>query len=304
MDLTKAMQTFVDVVDAGSFAAAAAKQDASSALVSRQISALEAHLGARLMQRTTRRLSLTEPGQALYERAKTILADIAETEAIVGQHALKPAGHLRVSAPVSFGVRKLAPVLPAFCRRYPDIALEIDFSDRVVDLVNDGIDVAVRIAKSPSPNLIARRIAPVDMLVCAAPDYLRRRGTPKMPQDLADHDTLGYAYLASGDSWVFSDDTGATVPVRIRPRAHANNGDVLGELARAGLGIVVQPDFLAADDIAAGALKPLLPGWSIGAFHLYAVYLSRKFLSPKVRVFVDHLAAALGRRHGTAAKRT
>lgn len=293
MDVAKAMRIFVEVTDTGSFAAAAEKLDASSAQISRQISALEEHLGARLMQRTTRRLSLTEPGHMLYERARQILADLAETEAMVGQHALKPSGRLRVSAPVSFGIRKLAPLLPAFCRRYPDIELDIDFSDRVADLVDDGIDIAVRIARNPSPNLIARKIAPVSMIVCAAPAYLKRNGTPAVPQDLAAHTTLGYAYLASGDAWIFTDTNGTQAPVRLHPHVHANNGDVLGELARAGLGIVVQPDFLAADDIAAGRLNPLLPGWSIGEFHLYAVYLSRKFLSPKVRVFVDHLVEML-----------
>jgi DNA-binding transcriptional LysR family regulator len=294
MDLVKSMQVYVAVVDGGSFVHAAERFDTSTASISRQISALEEHLGARLLQRTTRRLSMSEPGRAFYERAQQILTDIAETEAVVGSESTKPNGLLRISVPLSYGVREFARILPDFRQRYPGLRLDIDLSDRTVDLVNEGIDVAVRIGASPSQNLIARKIAPVRIVVCAAPSYLAERGSPQTPQDLAGHDTLAYSLLATGDSWTFHDENGAGETVRIEPRVHANNGDLLRELAVAGGGIISQPDFIVADDLASGALVPLLEGWRRDESHVYAVYLSRKFLSPKVRVFIDYLVEVLG----------
>lgn len=294
MDLLKSMQIYVAVVDGGSFVHAAERFDTSTASISRQVAALEAHLGARLLQRTTRRLSMSEPGRAFYERAQQILTDIAETEAVIGHSATQPGGLLRISVPLSYGLREFARILPGFRQRYPGLRLDIDLSDRTVDLVNEGIDVAVRIGASPSQSLIARKIAPVRIVVCAAPAYLAQRGFPQTPEDLAGHDTLAYSLLATGDSWTFRDSSGTEQTVRIEPKVHANNGDLLRELARAGGGIISQPDFIVADDLASGALVPLLEGWQRDESHVYAVYLSRKFLSPKVRVFIDYLVETLG----------
>ncbi len=298
MDIVKAMQVFVTVVDEGGFSKAADKLDTSGAAISRQIAALENHLGALLMQRTTRRLSLTEPGEALYERAQQILTSIAETEAVVGQYALRLSGSFRISAPLSFGIHQLAPILPEFHRRHPDLMFDIDLSDRVVDLVHEGFDLAIRITRAPSPNLIARKIMRINMIVCAAPGYLATRGEPITPAELLGHDTLGYSYLSSSDNWVFYDAEGAETRVRIRPTVHATNGDLLRHLALANGGIMAQPDFIVSKDIVSGALKQILPEWSFGEFNLYAVYASRRFLPAKMRVFIDYLVEIWGTSRG------
>lgn len=293
MNIVKGMEIFSALVEGGSFVAAATKLDTSSAAVSRQISALEEHLGVRLVNRTTRRLSLTEAGTSFYERAQQILSDIAETEAIAGQHAVNPSGLLRISAPLSFGITALGRLLPEFQRRYPDMRLDIDLTDRVVDLVHDGIDIAMRIAQAPSPNLVARKIAPVRMIVCASPRYLAAHGTPQTPEELQHHTTLGYTYLASGDNWTFLDASCRTITVRVHSSVHANNGDLLRRLAQEDGGIIAQPKFIVWQDIEEGRLVRLLPDWTLGSFNLYAIYLSRRFLSAKVRAFVDFLAAEI-----------
>ena len=286
------MQVYVAVVEGGSFVQAAERFDTSTASVSRQVAALEEHLGARLLHRTTRRLSMSEPGRAFYERAQQILSDIAETEAVIGHESRQPTGLLRISVPLSYGLREFARILPDFRARYPGLRLDIHLSDRTVDLVNDSIDVAVRIGASPGLNLIARQISPVPIIVCASPAYLARRGFPQTPDDLTSHETLSYSLLATGDTWIFQDKNGAEHSVRIDPTVHANNGDLLRQLALAGGGIISQPHFIVADDLARGALVPLLQDWKISEPHVYAVYLSRKFLSPKVRVFIDFLVDA------------
>ncbi|WP_176086762.1 LysR family transcriptional regulator [Martelella sp. HB161492] len=299
MDLFRAVQVFVTVVDSGSFVAAAALLDTSNAAISRQVAALESHFGVRLLHRTTRRLSLSEPGQALYQRGQQILHDVAEMEAVVGQHTAMPSGVLRISAPLSFGIHTLSRLLPEFHARYPKLRLDIDLTDRVVDLAHDGLDIALRIARAPSQNLIARKIAPIQMIICASPSYLVKHGEPATPQALSDHEVLSYSYLSSGDNWVLLNAAGAETTVRVSPSIHATNGDLLRELALAGGGIIVQPDFILADDIASGMLVPLLQDWRMGDFSLYAVYLSRKFLSVKVRVFIDYLTETIGRSSGS-----
>ncbi|MBS1184265.1 MAG: LysR family transcriptional regulator [Proteobacteria bacterium] len=295
MDIVRGMQAFVALASGGSFVAVADKFDTSSAAVSRQIAALEAHLGVRLVNRTTRRLSLTEAGTQFLERAEQILADLAEAEAVVGQQASSPTGLLRVSAPLSFGITVLSALLPEFRRRFPDLRLDIDLSDRVVDLAHDGVDVAIRIAQAPSPNLIARRIAPIGIITCASPGYLKARGYPAHPSDLTSHETLSYSYLSGGDTWTFRNQSGESVAVRVRPHVHATNGDLLRRMAIEDSGVIVQPDFIVEDDLATGRLLQILPDWTLGTFSLYAIYLSRRQLSAKVRVFIDYLVEALGR---------
>lgn len=295
MDLLKSMQVYVAVVETGSLVAAADRLDTSNAAVSRHIAALEEHLGARLLNRTTRRLSMTDAGQDFHGRALQILADVQEAEAITGAKAINPTGLLRISAPLSFGISKLGQWLPGFMARYPDLQFDIDLSDRLADLATDGIDVAVRIGRSPaSTNVVSRRIAPISMKICAAPAYLARMGRPAMPADLADHHTLSFSYLASGDAWSLVYKDGRQATVRISPHVHASNGDILRELAIEGLGIIIQPDFIVEKDLAAGKLESVLEGWSMPDFSLYAVYLSRKFLPAKVRVFIDYLAEVAG----------
>ncbi len=296
MDIVHAMRVLLAVVDAGSFAAAADALDTSTAAISRQVAALETHLGTRLLNRTTRRVSVTEAGLEFADRSRAILADVSEAEALAGLHAAQPTGLLRVSAPLSFGITHLARMLPGFRRRYPKLKLDLDLSDRVIDLVNERVDVALRITREPGATLVARRLASISMVVCASPLYLKRHGTPRTPDELAGHQTLSFSYLWSGDDWTFADAEGRVTTVRVNPDVHATNGDVLREMAVAGEGIVLQPNFVVGNDLASGALVPLLPGWRTMEFSLYAVYLSRQNLPLKVRVFVDFLLEAIGPR--------
>lgn len=296
MDVIYGMRVLVKVVDGGSFARAADALDTSTAAVSRQVAALEAHLGARLLNRSTRRLSLTEAGAAFCERSRAILADLAEAEALAGQHSVQPVGLLRVTAPLSFGMTHLARLLPGFRRRCPQVRLDLDLTDRVVDIVNEGVDVALRVARELGGNLIARRLAPVSMVVCASPAYLKRHGTPRTPAELAQHRTLSFSYLWAGDDWPFEDAQGQVTRVRVQPEVHATNGDVLRELAIAGEGIVLQPTFIVGEALARGTLVPVLSQWRTFQLNLYAVYLSRLHLSLKVRSFVDYLAETIGER--------
>jgi DNA-binding transcriptional LysR family regulator len=290
IDVMKAMQAFVAVVDSGSFVAAAEMHDTSTAAISRQVSGLEGYLGARLLNRTTRRISLTESGQEYYSRLQSILNDLSEAEAIVGQQSVQPKGLLRISAPLSYGNHELARLLPEFMRRYPDLKLDIDLSDRVVDLAYDGIDVAVRISQSLTSQVVARKIKPIEMILCASPDYLARKGIPKTPEDITEHETLSYSYLSTGENWRFVDKNQTEVTVRVQSKIHASNGDLLTTLGVFGNGIIIQPSFIVAEHIANGSLTQLLPDWHMGEFNLYAVYLSRKHLSAKVRAFIDYLA--------------
>lgn len=295
MDVLKAMQAFAETVEQGSFVSASEQLGTSTAAVSRQVAALETHLGVRLLHRTTRRLSLTEPGQAYFERAIEALRDIAEAEAIAGEHSVQPTGTLRISAPLSFGVRALGRILPDFRRRYPELVLDIDLTDRVADLAHEGVDIALRIARSPSPNLIARKIAPVRMVPCASPDYLREHGVPETPEALGDLEVFSYSYLTSGDRWTFHDASGHESVVRLRPAVRATNGDLLRDLAIANGGVILQPMFIVAEDLEMGRLVRILPDWHFEEFDLYAVYLSRTFLPAKVRVFVDFLVSEIGK---------
>lgn len=290
MDILNAMSVYVAVVELGSFVRAAETLGVSGAAVSRQIAALEDQVGVRLLNRTTRRLSVTDAGQDYFNRSKQILSDVAEAEAVAGESAVQPTGVLRISAPLSFGVNRLSRWLPSFMAAHPRLKLDLDLTDRQVDLATDGIDVAVRIAVRPATtNLIARRISSVHRVVCAAPDYLARRGCPQVPADLTQHDTLCFSYLTTGDMWSFHTTAGQQAEVRLRPSAHASSGDMLCELAVGGAGIINEPDFMVARHIASGRLTPILTDWHSESFNVYALYLSRKFLSAKVRVFIDHL---------------
>jgi DNA-binding transcriptional LysR family regulator len=290
MDVLNAIRVYVAVVENGSLVGASETLGTSAAAISRHIAALEDHLGARLLNRTTRRLSMTVVGEDFLARARTILADVSEAEAMAGQSAARPNGLLRVSAPLSFGIARLSQLLPGFLAQYPDLRLNVDLTDRVVDLANEGIDVAVRIARQPAlTNVIARKIGSIRTIICAAPDYLARRGVPATPEDLAAHDTLSFTYLSTGDEWSLRDAWGHETIVRVRPQIHASNGDILTEMAVQGCGVINQPDFIVERHIATGRLVPILQDWSTEGFNLYVLYLSRKFLSAKVRVFIDYL---------------
>lgn len=294
MDRLRALEVFVEVVRKNGFARAADAQGTSPANVTRIVADLESHLGTRLLNRSSRKMSLTESGEALYARAKAIVEDVAEVEAIASATAPHPRGLLRINAPLSFGIRHLAPLWPKFMALYPDVELDIDLIDRVVDIVEEGYDLAIRISRRGSATHAARKLATSRNLCCAAPSYLALHGTPQVPADLAQHNCVGYRYASTADEWHFSDTHGAVHSVRVSCRLHANNGDTARAAALAGQGIILQPSFLVGEDLRAGRLVPLLPGFYLPDTDVLAVYPSRRHLNAKVRVMIDFLAAELG----------
>jgi len=291
MDRFLEMQTFAAVVDAGSFVKAADSLGLSKAAVSRYVADLEGRLGVRLLQRTTRRLSLTEAGQVFYARSKELLAGVDEAEAELTSRSGAASGLLRINAPVTFGILHLAPLWGLFRSQYPDVALDLTLADRVVDLVEEGYDMAIRIATLPSSTLVSKRLASTRMLLCASPAYLAAHGTPLHPRELARHAVVAYTYWAAKDEWHFDGPEGP-VSVTTRPCIHANNGDTCRAAALAHQGIILQPGFLVGEDLAAGRLVELLPAYRSLEMGIYAVYPSRKHVPPKVRALVDFLATA------------
>ncbi|MGE5385463.1 MAG: LysR family transcriptional regulator, partial [Betaproteobacteria bacterium] len=224
MDKYREMQSFAAVVDAGSFVRAADALETSKAAVSRHVADLEARLGVRLLQRTTRRLSLTDEGQAFYQQCKDILGAIDVAEAAASSRAGEASGLLRVNAPVSFGILHLAPLWGAFASAHPKVSLEVSLADRLVDLVEEGYDLAIRISRLPNSSLVSRRLAVTRLVLCASPEYLREHGRPETPDDLTRHQVISYSYFSGGDEWEFAGPKGS-VKVKTQPRFHANNGD-------------------------------------------------------------------------------
>lgn len=288
------MSCFVAVVEAGSFVAAGDELRLSKAAVSRSVMELEARLGARLLQRTTRRLSLTEAGRAFYGHCKQILGDVDEAEQAVGVVSGNPVGRLRINAPFSFGILHLAPLWGGFMTEYPDVELDITLSDRLVDVVEEGFDVVIRISRLQDSTLVHRRLASTRILLCASPEYLARYGHPATVEDIARHRVIAYTYAAWGDVWRFTTEDGAR-EVQTRPHVRTNNGDTCLALALAHQGLILQPDFIVGGDLAAGRLVQVLPQFTPAQIDVYAVYPSRKHLSVKIRVLVDYLARALDR---------
>ena len=291
MDRFNALATFAKVVEQGSFARAADRLSVSTSAVSRQVAELEAHLDVRLLNRTTRRLSLTEAGQAFYERCVQLLADLEETESSVRSTAVEPKGTLRVTCGVTFGERYLAPAIAEFAGLHPQVSFDVDLSDRVVDLVEEGFDLAIRIGPVGNQALVSRRIGSTQFVCCASPAYLARHPAPVTPADLEQHACLGYTYAAVTSAWTFESRDGTRHTPRIVPRHRLNNGRMLAELAAAGLGIVLEPDFIVAPEVRSGRLQRLLTDYQPPRSLIAAVYPSRRHLSAKVRSFVDFLAA-------------
>lgn len=292
MDLFASMKVYVAVVDGGSFAAAADKLDISRAMASKQIQKLEEHLATRLLNRTTRRLSLTETGREFYERSTQIMDDVEEAEQIAGQMTRRPQGVLRVTIPLSYGQHRLAAIIGAYTQVYPQVQLDISLSDRKADLIEDCFDLAIRIGALPQSDLIARKIGGVRSIVCAAPAYLTRHGAPQTPTDLAHHACLGYTLSGTGTAWRL-EGPGGPLTIPISGPIRADNGDIIRLAALGGTGILFQPHFIVDDDIREGRLMQVLPEWQSAELGVYALYPSRKHLSAKVRTFVDFLAAAL-----------
>ncbi len=289
MDRFSAIAAFVQVVESGSFARAAERLDVSVSSVSRHVTELEAHLDARLLNRTTRRLSLTEIGRIFHERCVQLLADLEEAEESAGAGTITPRGTLRLTCSITFGARHLAPAVTAFIARYPEMRFDVELSDRAVDLVEEGFDAAVRIGAIGSQNVVARRIGATGLICCAAPSYLTRHGAPGTPEELAKHACFTYEYVSRKGTWPFVDRHGRDRSVAVTGPVHANNGRFLEALAVAGLGIAYEPDFIVGPDVRAGRLVPLLRDFAPPPAGIHVVYPSRRHLSAKVRAFTDFL---------------
>jgi DNA-binding transcriptional LysR family regulator len=294
MDRLRAFEVFVTVVSRGGFARAADALDTSPANVTRYVNELEAHLGTRLLNRTSRKLSLTEGGEMLYARCKSILDDVAETEGLVSLASVEPRGRLRINAPVSFGIRHLAPLWPEFMRKYPGVELDVALIDRVVDIVDEGYDLAIRISRAGSTDHAARKLATSRNILCASPAYLARSGHPATPAGLIDHRCIGYTYAATGDEWQLIDSDNNPHPVRVNCHMHTNNGDTARAAALAGQGVIWQPTFLVGNDLRAGTLVRVLPEYHLPEIDVLALYPSRRHLSAKTRAVIDFLVDAFG----------
>lgn len=296
MDRIDAMRAFVTVVSEGAFARAAERLNMSPQLVSKYVSQLEQHLGVRLLNRTTRQIHLTEAGTSYHQRAQQVLHDIDDMESQIGDLQSEARGLLRISAPVSFAIRHMAPLLSEFQKAHPGVGIDLQLNDRKVDVVEEGFDVVLRIGHLKSSSLIAKRIAPIRMVVCASPDYLKQNGTPEHLEDLQGHRYLRYSYIELDSSqplhrWLQNngqnDSNGMT----------SNNGDVLVEAAVAGAGIALQPTFIAGSAIKEGKLKVVLQDFEPEPMGLYAVYAHRQLLASKVRSFVDFIDGYFGDPH-------
>ena len=297
LDRLLAMTVFVKVVEQGNFARAAGRMSMSTSAVSRHVAELETHLTTRLLNRTTRRISLTEGGQAYFERALHLLADLEEAEAVVSSSTVTPRGTIRLTCSASFGVPHLAPAIGAFQALYPEVRFDISASNRFVDLVEEGLDMAIRIGDLGNPNLIARKIGTMRLVACASPSYLKRNGTPKHPEDLTAHNCFTYEYAPVKNLWRFLDRKQNEISVKIDGRVHANNGEMLAAIAAAGAGIALEPDFIVKPMLASGELVEILKNFRPAPYYIYAVYPSRRHLSAKVRTFVDFLVARFSTTH-------
>ncbi|MDD5028585.1 MAG: LysR family transcriptional regulator [Rhodoferax sp.] len=249
---------------------------------------LEKRLAVRLLQRTTRRLSLTEEGQLFYARSKELLAELSEAEDEITSRNAAASGLLRINAPFTFGVLHLAPLWGEFLQQQPKVQLDVTLADRLVDLVEEGYDVAIRIAALGNSTLVSTRLATTRLVLCAAPPYLQRHGAPTHPSQLTGHAVISYSYFSTRDEWHFQGPHGP-VSVKTQPCFHTNNGDTCRAAALAGQGIILQPSFLVGADLASGALVELMPEWSADEFGIYAVYPTRQHVSPKVRLLIAFL---------------
>jgi DNA-binding transcriptional LysR family regulator len=299
MDAFGSMDLFVDVVVAGSFSEAARRRGLAASSVARSIGALEDGLGVRLLNRSTRKLSLTEAGRLYHERSRRILAEVEDARLSVSQLEAAPRGTLRLNLPVVFGRLHVAPALPDFLRRHPALQIELNMTDAFIDLVEEGVDLAVRVGELEDSSLIARRLAPNRRVICASPGYLQRAGVPKAPGDLRAHNCLIYKRQASRAVWRLRNQAG-TVEVEVGGTLRANNADALHAAALGGLGLAILPTWMVGPDIQRGALEMVFADYEVspGALDtsIYAVFPYNRHLSPKVRALVDFFVERFGER--------
>lgn len=287
MDRIDAMRAFATVVQEGSFSKAAEKLDLSPQLVSKYVSQLESHLQTRLLNRTTRRVSTTEAGISYFERCQQVLIDIEDMENSLGALHQQPSGTLRISAPMSFGMHHLSKALVDFQKQYPLVEVDLQLTDKKVDIVEDGLDMALRIGELKNSSLIAKKIAPIHLVICASPEYLSENGIPNKASDLAEHSFLRYSY--ADNNAVFAKFNLKSSEIKFKSNFCANNGDVLVNAAIQGGGITIQPTFITGKHISQGRLISIMQEYQPTSLALYAVYAHRHHLASKVRCFIDFI---------------
>jgi DNA-binding transcriptional LysR family regulator len=286
MDRIDAMQAFVAVADLQGFAPAARKLGLSASNVTRLIAALEQRLGARLLQRTTRQVALTDAGARYLERARRILADVEEAEGSARDERTRPGGRLVISAPIGFGRLHVSPVVTAYLKRYPEVSVDLRLSDRMINLVEEGADLAIRIGHLPDSALVARHVGEMRRIVVASPDYLARRGEPKTPAALASHDTIQFGAMTAAPDWRFVDH-GREVRIATAPRFSTNSADAAIQYAEAGGGLTRVLAYQAAESLKAQRLQIVLAAFEQPALPIHIVYPTSRLLSAKVRTFID-----------------
>jgi DNA-binding transcriptional LysR family regulator len=289
MDRLHAMRLFVRVAELNSFSAVALQLNVARSVVTRQIAALETHLGVKLMARSTRRLTLTSAGTAYLEKCRVILNLVEAAETGIAEERLTPRGQIRLSLPLSFGLKRLASPLLEFAKLYPEVSLDMDYSDRRANLIEEGLDLSIRITRRLEGSDIARKIGTSNMHVIASPDYLARYGRPKHPAELAHHECLGYTTAGNQQIWQFEID-GNLVSFPIRARINANNGVALTEAAAQGLGITCQPDFIFEDYLASGRVEEILTDFALPELGIYTMLPSNRQIPHRIRVLIDFLA--------------
>lgn len=287
------LKAFAEAVHLGSLAAAGRSLGISRSQVGKLVAALERSLGVQLLLRTSRSLTVTDAGRGYHETVVDVLARLAEADAVIASRQHEPQGSLRINAPMSFGVHRLARLLPAFMQRYPRISVDLHLDDRLIDPVEGGYDVTVRIAALADSDLVARRLCDIPRLLCASPGYIASHGAPAAPQDLRQHACLHYGYLATGSDWRLESHAGRVESVAVRGPLCSNNAEALLEVARGGAGVVLLPRFLAEQAIAAGELLELLPDWQAPQIGAYALFVKQRSLPAATRVFVDFLVERL-----------
>ncbi len=285
------MRLFVRVAELGSFSAVAQQLGVARSVVTRQVAALESHLGIKLMARSTRRLTLTSAGSAYLEKCRVILNLVEAAETDIAAERLTPRGPIRIALPLSFGLKRVAPLLLDFAAQYPEVSLDMDYSDRRMNLIEEGIDLSIRITSRLAPADVARKLGVAHMYVVASPDYLARHGTPQRPDDLTHHEYLGYTLANTGSVHFLVDGQPKDVPVR--SRLTASNGNVLVEAAARGMGITCHPDFIAEDYIADGRLVHILTDYEMPELGIYAMLPGNRHVPHRVRVLMDYLAERL-----------
>ncbi len=293
MDRLKSMNNFVQVVLEGGFTAASQKLGISRAQISKSVMQLEEYLSTRLLNRTTRKISLTETGRSYFNRCQDILLDIEEIECIASEQTGITQGTITISAPSSFGINHLQKAIPEYINKYPQVKINISLTDRLVDVISEGFDVAIRISKLEDSTLIARKIAPCKQIFCASPDYLIRNGIPLMPKDLSSHACLVYSNELNSGTWILQN-AQKKESVKVNGPVSSDNGDLLKSAAISGLGITLLPTFIVGAEINTGSLQQVLYDYCPPEISVYALYPSRRYQTTKVRTFIDFLADYFG----------